>query len=270
MKKPIFLFLYGTQKSGTTWLCETLNQSNEIYKNKNIFKEWRFWKQYLRFSKFKILMNYWRDKYKNANKKIRLHNLMFPKKFLGSIKNNFDKDTNLKLLADFTPRLGYDLNFNEFKMMSNIISNLNFEIKALWLIRDPVDRAISELKMRIKNNKIKSGLFYDNRKRLVDVDDKIIKNMVILSKYEKTFENIEKFNIPYKIIFFEDLFSQKSINDICNFLGIRPVNYIKEKIYFDDTNLNIDENIKQRLKLELTDTYAFLNHLKYNKQLYQF
>ena len=268
MKKPIFLFLYGTQKSGTTWLYTSLNQSKEIYKNKNIIKEWRFWKQHLGLSKFKILMNYYRYKNKNAEEKIRLHNLMYPKKFLASIKNNFDQDTKLKLLADFTPRLGYDLNFNEFKMMSNIISNLNFEIKALWLIRDPVDRAISALKMNIKNNKIKSGLFYDNRKRLVDVDDKVIKKITILSKYEKAFDNVEKFNVPCKIIFFEYLFSQKSINDICNFLEIRPVNYIKEKINFDDTDLNIDEGIKQRLKCELTDTYAFLNHLKYNKQLY--
>ena len=44
---PIFFFLYGCQKTGTTWLYKNLNQSEQFYDGG--LKEWRFWKLY--FSK---------------------------------------------------------------------------------------------------------------------------------------------------------------------------------------------------------------------------
>src|SRR6056300_1437852 len=101
-KKPVYLFLYGTQKCGTTWLYEVIKQSNEILDKNYLNKEWRFWKQYFNP---KLI--------KKKKENIRINNLENPEHFFSRINKDFLNDNKKKLLLDFTPSLGTKLSTKE-------------------------------------------------------------------------------------------------------------------------------------------------------------
>jgi len=142
--------------------------------------------------------------------------------------------------------------------MKSKMAKLGFETKSLWIIRDPVDRSISELKMKIKNNKYDQGLTYDSKKKLIDISYNILKNITKRSKYEKVYKKILQLEIPYKVIFFNDLFSQNTVNDICKFADISFVGIFKNKINYSKNKIFINDDVKKKIKKELTQTYAFL------------
>ena len=271
-KKPVYLFLYGTQKCGTTWLYQVIKQSNEILDKKYLLKEWRFWKQYFNPQ---LLKKGKKNLIKNKNKSylplkrlkliskthkenIRINNLENPDHFFSRINKDFLNDNKKKLLLDFTPRLGTELSTKEINQMKSKMAKLGFETKSLWIIRDPVDRSISELKMKIKNNKYDQGLTYDSKKKLIDISYNILKNITKRSKYEKVYKKILQLEIPYKVIFFNDLFSQNTVNDICKFADISFVGIFKNKINYSKNKIFINDDVKKKIKKELTQTYAFL------------
>ena len=138
------------------------------------------------------------------------------------------------------------------------MAKLGFETKSLWIIRDLVDRSISELKMKIKNNKYDQGLTYDSKKKLIDISYNILKDITKRSKYEKVYKKILQLEIPYKVIFFNDLFSQNTVNDICKFADISFVGIFKNKINYSKNKIFINDDVKKKIKKELTQTYAFL------------
>lgn len=271
-KKPVYLFLYGTQKCGTTWLYQVIKQSNEILDKNYLNKEWRFWKKYFNP---KLIKKRKKNLIKNTNKSylplkrlkliskthkenIRINNLENPEHFFSRINKDFLNDNKKKLLLDFTPGLGTILSTKEINQMKSKMAKLGFETKSLWIIRDPVDRSISELKMQIKNNKCDQGLTYDSKKKLIDISYNILKDITKRSKYEKVYKKILQLEIPYKVIFFNDLFSQNTVNDICKFADISFVGIIKNKINYSKNKIFINDDVKKKIKKELTQTYAFL------------
>lgn len=271
-KKPVYLFLYGTQKCGTTWLYQVIKQSNEVLDKNYLNKEWRFWKQYFNP---KLIKKRKKNLIKNTNKSylplkrlklisktnkenIRINNLENPEHFFSRINKDFLNDNKKKLLLDFTPSLGTKLSTKEINQMKSKMAKLGFETKSLWIIRDPVDRSISELKMKIKNNKYDQGLTYDSKKKLIDISYNILKDITKRSKYEKVYKKILQLEIPYKVIFFNDLFSQNTVNDICKFADISFVGIFKNKINYSKNKIFINDDVKKKIKKELTQTYAFL------------
>lgn len=259
-KKPVYLFLYGTQKCGTTWLYQVIKQSNEILDKNYLNKEWRFWKQYFNP---KLIKKRKKNLIKNTNKSylplkrlkliskthkenIRINNLENSEHFFSRINKDFLNDNKKKLLLDFTPSLGTKLSTKEINQMKSKMAKLGFETKSLWIIRDPVDRSISELKMKIKNNKYDQGLTYDSKKKLIDISYKILKDITKRSKYEKVYKKILQLEIPYKVIFFNDLFSQNTVNDICKFADISFVGIFKNKINYSKNKIFINDDVKKK------------------------
>ena len=93
---------------------------------------------------------------------------------------------------------------------------------------------------------------------MIDISYKILKDITKRSKYEKVYKKILQLKIPYKVIFFNDLFSQNTVNDICKFADISFVGIFKNKINYSKNKIFINDDVKKKIKKELTQTYAFL------------
>jgi len=271
-KKKTFLFLLGTQKAGSTWLNNQLKQSDEFWGSE--LKEWRLWRQYFKLNKsinFQIdkdskapiedffhsnsIKAHLTKKERNQIKRQKIRRN--PKEFLENCVAHINTHKKLKILADFTPSLGM-LEVQQLKEISEMFFKSGIETKSIFLIRDPLQRALSQAQMKI-NNKHKE-IAHDRKA----VNKWILSNKKALLKRSRVDETlakitlIEKF-IQTKIIFFDELFNQNSLDSICQYLDISPIsvdliNPNKSK------PLEVDSQTKAILAKDLESTYIYLNH----------
>ena len=142
-----FLLGVGAQKSGTTWLYDYLNNLDNT--NFGPFKEWHIWDWKFResFSNFEVKKS--NSENNNINKiRFQMQNEdgFYEKYFL-----NLTSQTNY-LTGDITPSYCC-LNSNELIKIKTKLVKVGFDVKVVYLMRDPVERCWSATRMIIKLNK---------------------------------------------------------------------------------------------------------------------
>lgn len=159
------LIVAGAQKSGTTWVHNTLEYQNEFYCPPSP-QEIHFFDEY--FSKG---FEWYKSIYKHAEKG----------------KVTFDVTPDY-IYNDSVPR-----RMKEFEILHNK------GIKILIILRDPIDRAISAYKM-----KVREGAYNLTLSEALEVDA----NIVYKSKYKKPLKEFKSLFDKYKIKIFimEEIF----------------------------------------------------------------
>lgn len=258
-EEKTFLLCMGAQKAGTTWLCSTLLKSPLLWDAD--LKEWRIWKHYFddqakndaiqRYTKNLVIGTHENSKIK-FRKRIEL--LSSTEALENLLKKAF-VEKNVKVLSDFTPTNGFIPRQN-IEGAINIFRNYGIKTKAILILRDPVERIISQARMESNgkySNFIKTQRDFDN----LLLNKKWLSGALENTDYKNALQTLknsfDKNNV--KVIFFEELFCQKMIDEICEFLSIPKIEMIPEIINEGKKNFKAPNWIKRELYNNLKGTY---------------
>ena len=225
-----FLLGVGCQKGGTTWLHQYLKSNPEV--NLGFAKEYHvFDALYLdscnSFLQEKI--GELRQAVLDANIMSADENLLRHLDFYRNTKNYFDyfdylhsQSNHISLVGDITPSYS-GLPIEAFQHIKDNAELKGFDVRVIFLLRDPFERSWSQLRMG-RRNKAK-----DNPNVTFAMDEiNGLKGFYkdeqceFRTRYERTIANLESVfdskNIHYE--FYESFFSEQSIQKIASFLDI--------------------------------------------------
>lgn len=264
-EKPVFLLGMGAQKAATTWIYHYLND-NQIVGFGGV-KEWHAWSAFFNPStsgRF-LYLQQTIERYKNLpssktraalNKELHLLQIAIdPHRY----KMHFMKLSNgLKVVGDITPNYSR-LQREHLELIVRFMSE-EFQIKVLFVMRDPVDRCFSMFKHYVRR-----GLVQDKNVGPIELLRKELQNKRIpggqLSNYKSTVQVIDSV-IPEDnrlYLFYEDLFNEASIRKLTNFLG---VDYVLPNFNIrhneDKTALNLPEELAAETARRLVEIYHFV------------
>lgn len=263
MKK--FVFLYGTQKCGTTWLARNLNSSSHVYQAG--IKEWRFFPWY--FSSPRKL-NYI-DTGKKIKDDLRYTMRLEPDEFLQNQARIVHTDPTMSVLADFTPSLGSLLTTENFRDLADLFRSFQLEARGMMFMRDPVERSVSQLSMLIENAKLLSNprlqkwaLTRFNCPEAEAFDrlvDQNLKKLTFRSRYDEVLEKISALDadIPSLVMTTDDLFSTGGLDIVTGFLEIPKVTVDPDP---GNARKHVSISLETRRKIarSLEPTYRYMEH----------
>lgn len=140
------------------------------------------------------------------------------------------------------------------------ISEMSQDVRFLYLMRDPVSRLWSNIRMAANN----MAEHEESRARLASsLLNRVLSGDETSSAKRSDYASaIDKFSsvIPRKnlmIMFYEDLMSQAGFDNLCSFLGIAPVSPDFTKRIHGGIDLKMTLEQTELLRKHLTDQYAF-------------
>lgn len=256
------LFVVGAQKAGTTWLREKLLLLPEFSLSK--IKELHYYTQFSSTYDKSWLSQHRYDQLFDINNDQLGINTSTISKIRDKLDLNFDDYTNLmnfsasQISCDFSPEYSV-LEPDIFKRILNNFPNCNF----VYILRDPVDRAISQLRMQCID-------IYD-KEHLLEIE----KHTYLLkqSSYKSNLINIQKY-IPENKLLLMNYNEIKSnpvafLNRFLDFCGAKRINKCDSKllalddVVFSHTHINYPNIEKTRSILLdlLAEEYMFWRNL---------
>ena len=270
MKKN-FILGVGCQKGGTTWLHSQLEKSSNV--------DMGFTKEYHVFDALYVpecrgFLNRKLDSLKNTPHDIeslsKKSQLLMHLNFYLNTQNYFDYFDylwhkgvpDITTVGDITPSYS-TLPVTAFREIKSGLEAKGFNIKVVFLMRDPIERCWSMLRMHRKNKLLKNPAiaFLDEEKELESLA--FTKICEIRTRYEQTVKNLElvfdKESIFYSL--YENFFEDKTINKLRSFLEIPDfspdINY-KANVSKKSESLTIlSEKLASSIFNHYRDTYEF-------------
>lgn len=236
----IFLLGMGAQKSGTSWLYKYLTSVDEF--ESGIFKEYHVldaifcpetpgrYKGTMKVASQVLSQN---DSVPSSQQRFvhRASLTLNVQYYYDHFANLFAKQ-NKKIVGDFTPSHSA-LPTAALQEVRNEFTARNIDVKPIFLMRDPIERAWSALRMARRDKSLRKDEFRQlgiSNPYILD-DDELLQILPdttgyrIRSDYQKTIENIENVfsqrNIVYA--FYEELFTYNSIYCIADKIGFQYV-----------------------------------------------
>jgi len=265
MSDKIFLLGVGCQKGGTTWLRRQLKKQPSI--------DLGFAQEYHVFDALEIDSCTWfRAQKVDQLKKLhasrdQMHEV--PKllqhiDFYRDTKNYFDYFDQLfnlsedtRIVGDITPSY-CGLRRETFKHMRNELEIRNFTVKVIFLMRDPIERCWSQLRMARKNLV---------RYRYPDEQDALWKNYKsteyeFRTRYELTIANLESAFSTDDIFFgfYEKLFELDTIKKLGKFLDLSDfMTSFQEKVNVSPktTYTQLNDELSRNIVDFYRDTYLY-------------
>lgn len=244
----------GAQKAGTSWLHSILQQQD--YVNLGFAKEYHIW-DYV----YSDLCKGFRAPVKKPdNPRAAMRRVMqasseaYIKYFQGLIHSG------VYVTGDITPSYSI-INESGLEKMSSVIKGAGFDIKVVFLMRDPVERIWSAVRME-QRDKLNSGQTLHENFCDVRVKEYLsIKDQVARSDYKTIVQNITKVFSKDEIYFgfYESLFNEQRVNRLQYFLGFNLKNVdFSNRVNASDP-VNMSEKTAQPLTEFLAPQYKFCN-----------
>jgi hypothetical protein len=274
-KAKIFLLGVGAQKAGTTWLHDYLSRHKSA--DLGFRKEYHVFDALSARGKGFFETRIRRGRAQLAELEERLETseqlLVSPGNknggtfklldFLYDYDNYFDyfnglyiKDS-ITLTGDITPAYS-GLSSNVFQTIRDGFMARGVTVKVIFLMRDPVERFISNYQMQSgRPRRLKEGL----EPPLFDVKLYNSSSNQDRGRYDITIQNLERVfsdtELHYE--FYENLFDQKSIGKICQFLDIEALEApLSDKVNESRQKLLVPDNVRRDIRQYLDPVYEFL------------
>ena len=268
-----FVFLLGTQKSGTTFTTRLIQNHPQVWCGG--IKEMRFWNSFFKEEKWKTNFIKNNESRKNKKWKIRSENLKEDSFLTYFSRYSKSKESNIiKCAADMTPSNGR-LSEKQLKIAYEAILNNGYKIKPIYLMRDPIERLWSQTKMKYfnkflnkkqkKQNKLDKNKLFDLFTSLSkdDFEDKVTGRTrydLILPKIEKVF-NQEKIFYYFSENMRDEIFK----SELFNFLEI-DYSLPKNKVVGNPSDISISSNeIPKKYLKEVYDRFKPVYLYVHNK-----
>jgi hypothetical protein len=207
---PTFLLGLGAQKSGTAWLHRYLDSSPQC--DPGFRKEYHIWDAVDLPSGHVV-----RGRIeKQGGPRARL--LHDPDAYFDYFAGLLDAD-GIRLTADITPAYA-DLSVDRLEMIDREFSARGVRVVAVYLMRDPVERAWSAVRMDVRRRGITDPGAVEARLRVITPED----HYATRTRYEATIGRADAVFGSDRVWygFYERLFDLATLSGLCGFLGIDP------------------------------------------------
>ena len=249
--KPLFLLGVGAQKAGTSWLHKQVSRSKFV--DFGILKEYHIWDAI-----FVKHCNHWLVD--EPNKKPVIDSLRYlMQKNKGTYETYFAGLVNdkIKLTGDITPSYAA-LDKNQFNEIKLRLESYGFQVKVVFLMRDPVLRNWSALRFynrqKIRNKNV-------TKSELVKKFEDFYKSEAVTDRvnYHKTvialLDTFEKKDIFFS--FYEILFQERTINDLSSFLEINMSEVNSDERINATESIELPNQTYDRCKEYFAEVYKF-------------
>lgn len=274
--EQIFILGLGAQKSGTTWLYEYLDSRSDVYMHP--IKEVHYFDGLYESEK-------WPNVVKNRRQKeADLRGMLAGSQGQNDIeqleklrhieeRNRYYEHPDM-YMQHFASNAGGCRAFGEITAEYSTLSADTYEkmygmhpdVRFVLLVRDPVDRLWSQIKML---SKFERRGFEPGKSQEQRVDRALGKEKVIArSRYDTTLKNLLD-RVPESSLyvgFFEELFSDRSLRRLCEFLSLPfvPGNY--GQVVNESRGQRLEPRQARRIFEQLAPTYEYF-HARYGDRL---
>ena len=261
MTKPIFLLGVGAQKAGTTWLHEYLASLPEV--------DLGFMKEYHVFDQNHVLdttpgrkkrfENYLDSFFGSDSLSIRHKFRRNHKHYFSYFRKLVDSPDQVFITGDITPSYAA-LPVKVLRYIKSSLEKNGFRVRVVFLMRDPVARCISANRMysspRLLNSPGDAALEAELLAKKYQQT-----RFQIRTRYDQTITNLEQVFTPDELYlgFYEELFSDKAIAEICSFLELpfRPGKY-EQVVHGSLVKSELPETIKSEVRSYYSQVYDFV------------
>ena len=257
-----FILGVGAQKAGTTWLHDYLVSRDNVdmgfIKEYHIFdtktlEECAGFRRKLERSVINRAQNNY-EQWRESSFVRRLEFLEYPEKYFDYFADILSQD-GISYTGDITPSYS-GLRRETLQYIKDEFAKRDIEVFPIFLMRDPVQRLRSTMKMRFRNNNKKAKARQEiaaMRKKCGEKGDRIRSN------YKATVENLDAvFGHRVYYGFYESLFCNESVFAICDYLGLER----EPGIYHIRRNASPSENNLSKLNMQ--------SFVKYYQEQYDF
>jgi hypothetical protein len=259
--KPIFLLGVGAQKAGTTWLHEYLASLPEV--------DLGFMKEYHVFDQNHVLdttpgrkkriENYLDSFFGSDSLSIRHKFRRNHKHYFSYFRKLVDSSDQVFITGDITPSYAA-LPVKVLQYIKSSLEKNGFRVRVIFLMRDPVARCVSANRM------------YSSPRLLSSPGDAVLEAELLAKKYQQTrfqirtrydqtITNLEQVFTPDELYlgFYEELFSDKAIAEICSFLELpfRPGKY-EQVVHGSLVKSELPETVKSQVRNYYSGVYDFV------------
>lgn len=268
---PRIAYCIGAQKAGTTWIYEALRQSPEVHFSK--CKEIHYFD--VLAGKAKQVVDLRVNIAKNLTSSLKLGSCSTNSKTLNQLSdlvellalysgNASDHSAYLRYLlkdhekqpviCDITP--AYAVLDNEMYAQMDRLGDAKF----FFIMRDPVDRMWSQIRMAVKKASPTMANFQADceahAKKLLQ-QNRLPR--IERSDYRRTITELEKAVPQERIlyIFYETLFQEKTLNKLSSFLGISPFIAKLDTLSNMGAHATIPAEIKRKFQISFKDQYDY-------------
>ena len=187
-----------------------------------------------------------------------LRHLLFlqdEKSYYEYFNNLWSSDERISIVGDITPSYNC-LRSEHFSIIKQNLENLGFYVKVIFLMRDPVERIWSYIRMKKRVDK-KFSEVTDNDLILTEYKNPGVEAR---TRYDLTMQNLEKVFAESDIFYclYEDLFRAESISRLQDFLGLNENKF----------NINVRKNVSP--KEQVLDAMIQHEIATYYRNVYDF
>lgn len=252
--KPLFVLGLGAQKAGTSWLHQILSTQDNA--NFGFMKEYHIW-DYV-FSDLCKGFKAPKKKSDNAGAAMRRMMQESPEAYIKYFQGLISSDKNLT--GDITPSYSVIDEFG-LKKISRLIKGAGFDLKVVFLMRDPVERIWSAVRME-KRNLLRQGKILDDNFTELRVKEYVcLKAQIARSDYKQTVHNITNAFSEHEVHFelYERLFEKTAIYKLQEFLNFELKNIDFSKRVNKSESEQMSEATREMLREYLAPQYDFCN-----------
>ncbi|WP_415895696.1 sulfotransferase domain-containing protein [Neptuniibacter sp. PT34_22] len=249
-----FILGVGCQKGGTTWLSAQLNKSQNV--DLGFTKEYHIFDAlYVPEARHMLSRKLKELEYVKKHPEVLAKNPLFMThlNFYLDTKNYYDYFDSLwqkgegivTSVGDITPSYAA-LPKNALKVIKSELEARGFNVKIVFLMRDPVERCWSMARMKLKqfkSAKPKDIPIPTQQEMLASIYQ--TKKCEIRTRYESTIKNLEYVFDEQDIFysFYEKLFEKETLVELQGFLGLND--------FLPDTSQKVNVSEKSELDLDV-------------------
>lgn len=279
MRKKIFILGVGAQKAGTTWLHSQLDLNENI--------DMGFTKEYHVFDithpsqtkkqknrRIRKLFDYSKaatlkkdgvgEEESGGNLSTSIRRLSFivdPSTYFDYFDYLHCCNPNIEAVGDITPSYS-TLDRNAFKFIKEGLEAKGFTVKVVFLMRDPVERLWSQLRMERRNHTKKGKTFKITEESQLK-RRYAVKQSAMRTRYDRTIIEVEsvfkKEDVYYG--FYETMFTSHSYQELSSKLGINLVMPdFDKKLNTSPKNEQMSYELSQEIAAHYSETYKFLEN----------
>jgi hypothetical protein len=258
--RPRFLFGVGAQKSGTTWLYEQLSKHPAVgFGWKKEIGLWgSLWDKNLTNHPSKHLRQHIQKSfYRFPNGKIIPQFPLFSRQLGKEYFKEFRiiSDSGKDVVADITPHYSA-ISGPHFLRLRRWAEDYGFDPRVVFIMRDPVERVIS-------------GVMHSNRRLKNRTNEEWVEliehtydsyPVAVRTRYDKTLRNIESAFETDQVgyFFFEELFTEKAMDDLSGLLGISAVPAIfSQRVRSATRKVNVPLELRKKIRSHYDPVYLF-------------
>ncbi len=264
MADKTFILGLGAQKAGTSWLYRYLEACPQV--DFGLMKEYHVWdvrQSPASFPHFRVDEE--RLVQQRATPRFPMLQLRYAMQnfdgFYGFYFENLLRQSGKTITGDITPSYSA-LTVETLKTIRDELTARGFDIRVVFLMRDPVERIWSAVRMkrriRLNNTPVTLADLPPEAEEVAETF--ATPGAEARGRYDHTIANIEAVFDKNRVYygFFETLFSEPVLRDLADFLGV-PVlaERLETKVNVSEKNAPLPTDLHQRIRDHYAPVYAF-------------